>query len=326
MKALTLATLLLGSFHLYGKWSFSRSLGNMFFNMEQGSELYAPPLRPPSLFCRKDPRPVLPENVKDLFKPIPSTLSAIVELSDSFNRTTRSGRRACKRAMANWYEENSAWAQLGGRRQRLERSLELLEEGMAELRSRGIRLHRDISLDLLACIGVTEVDTYYPETVTTMTICNSRCNNLMGAPRVRYSRDPKVCRMPPPGTKKGLGVGLGQMMPHTFREYTGELNFYDFESLPDRPDIQLQMKILLMNKNLSRNFSRHESFIERFISNTPGDGKCLKATDPNWIKAVAYYDQYNCSSYVNKIRRCLDRCFPEGSRRRGQMRCLLDFE
>ena len=268
----------------------------------------------------------------------PHPLAKIIQIADSFNRQTRRGRTECKRAVSNWYEKNSMWSHLN-KEERLVKMIDLSRRAASRLKRNGTRIHRDLNLGILSCVGKIESGRYYPEVVQLASVCNKYCNKIYRDDTVPFESDPSVCRTPTRDDWEGknLSVGFGQVTARTFygnEEAAGKAEQMGLTGglgeLSSNPDAQTEMKLLHLNANIMM-FARGRRDLDIFIGVGDEENKC----DPRELslaeKAVALYDQGRCKSYMRKFYRCMDTCFPNppsltsGGLSRTQRSCIKEL-
>ncbi len=283
---------------------------------------------------------------------IPSSLEVLVAVASQFNRKTVRGRTKCNRAISNWYQQNSMWAEYS-KKERIERTFTLMEEQKIRLeREENYRFHPDFDVSIVACIGRQEDNSYYPETAS-VRICNKYCNNNLegvnlSPEAVSLERSGRNCVALQDDEEhelqKVLSIGMGQVIPQTFwgwnnppppgDGYANTVGFVDdnegphtskaFGRLGERPDMQVAMKLIHINDNLKLDYLLNDSlslkvFRDKFL------GKCFHENTPQWLQAVAYYNGHekSCPSYVQKVGSCRKRCFDETENREQIINCLL---
>ncbi len=205
---------------------------------------------------------------------------------------------SCAVAVREWYENNSIWKGTT-REERAKRIVNLIGEKIAQLKTDPTtQVHSDLKEGLIACIVKTEVagsakgrvgtagEGFYPETVN-YTFCegNNRWNN---------------------GRPRSAALGLGQMTLGLFRglQKNDIMTFHEtgpitkgprsvvlHESLPTRPDLQIEATVRYMNHLLFGNEPLKP------CAGRPG-------LTQQWEKAVVTYDQGSCSKYIDNVRAC----------------------
>ena len=335
------------------------AIANMFLGFKSLSDWMTgnvdlPYIAKPNEFCpSQSPSPFYAETVTvrpaDTGTPPPSSFESLIVVAGQFNRTTARGRRNCGKALTQWYQENSQWSELSVK-ERLDTTLTLMKQQKQRLENeRNHRFHPEFDISILACVGRREDASRTPETITN-TLCNRYCNNNPTG----VVLDPVVAGVERPGENcvtrkdrrgnevtKNLAHGMGQIMPKTFwgwlnpplDGYAHAVGFVGqhedlktsqaFARLGERPDIQMAMKVYHMNDNLKKDFLGSNDpglrqFRERFL------GTCFDQNTPKWMIAVAYYDRDNCSSYVQKVKRCREKCFDGKKSHNETLNCLLD--
>ena len=294
----------------------------------------------PAEFCPQGAATAVETDYVDVIVEPVSSFKSLLAVASLHNRKTGNGRKNCRKAISNWYLENSMWSHLNDR-ERIESTFTILEEQQKQLGEElDIRFHSDFNIGIVMCIGRRETNVY-PETIN-RNVCNRRCNNnLRGVPSnletLTFDRPGQNCVQS--RNQKHLAHGLGQIMPNSFwggfdtleKGYGRRIGYTGTDETPDnskkfinlgeRPEIQMAMKIYQLNEYMNM----RERLRRLHIFNYEG-ASCVKINSESeeiWALAVARYDQQDCTPYVTKVKKCMRRCF-WGKTREQSIDCLLE--
>ena len=167
--------------------------------------------------------------------------------------------------------------------------------------SYGFVFNQDFSKEIFACIVKIESGgSLYPEVLNRKNLCSA---HRRGKP----------------------AQGLGQILEGTHGGARTQPRFYgdrtlEFEEIGTRPDVQIEFMIYQINQNLGLDYS--SKALRGFMDRMEVD-ECIDDESPQWIKAVTFYDQNPCSSYIQKMKQCRSQCF--GNKNMDEaLECLLE--